>query len=335
MPTMGRRRSTNLDLPPRMHKKGECYYYVTTSTPRKWIRLDTDLSKARVLWAQIENGLDASDPMFTELLDQYLVSKKFLALAPLSRRTYESAAKKLREVFAGVPIASILPYHVAQWQDNHHSPNQANIGKAIMSNVFDMAIRRGLVEINPTKEIKPIKTDVRDRYITDDEFRAIYEAANDVVKVAMDISYITGARISDILKITLQDVREDGLFVQQQKTKKKQLFSMTTALAEAIERAKRLPRPVVRGFHLICTRRGQPYSYATFNDFWLVAVREAKVEGVHFHDIRAKAATDAKALGIDYQALLGHTSKAMSDRYVKIRETEKVTTMPDTVRKVL
>jgi integrase len=317
-----------------MHLKGGRYYYVTTTLPRRWIPLDTDLAKARVLWAQIENGMDGDDQLFVNLLDQYLVSKKFQDLAPSSRRTYESAAKKLRVVFESVPINAIRPSHVAQWIDNHHSPNQANIGKAIMANVFDQAIRRGICETNPAREIRPAKTETRERYITDEEFLAIHEKANDVVKVAMDICYITSARISDILKISLQDVRPDGLYVKQQKTGKKQLFEMTTALADAIDRAKKLPRPV-RGMSLICTRRGTQYSYATFNDFWLEAVRSAKVEDAHFHDIRAKAATDAKRIGLDHQALLGHASKAMSDRYVKIREVERVTTMPDTVRKVL
>ena len=43
---MGRCRQSNLDLPPRMHQKGEMYYYVTGTRPRKWIKLDADLNKA-------------------------------------------------------------------------------------------------------------------------------------------------------------------------------------------------------------------------------------------------------------------------------------------------
>jgi integrase len=45
---------------------------------------------------------------------------------------------------------------------------------------------------------------------------------------------------------------------------------------------------------------------------------------VVFHDIRAKAATDSKGEGLDYQALLGHSKRDMSDRYVKARTTDKV-----------
>ena len=56
------------------------------------------------------------------------------------------------------------------------------------------------------------------------------------------------------------------------------------------------------------------------------------MEDAHFHDIRAKAATDAKAQGMDYQGLLGHSSQAMSDRYVKLREISRVETLKFGVR---
>jgi integrase len=105
------------------------------------------------------------------------------------------------------------------------------------------------------------------------------------------------------------------------------LFLASAALDEVIARARALPRPI-RGMHLLCNRYGAAYGYRTFNDHWIQAVRAAGVEGVHFHDIRAKAATDAKAMGMDYQSLLGHTTKAMSDKYIRDRETSRITTLP-------
>ena len=94
-------------------------------------------------------------------------------------------------------------------------------------------------------------------------------------------------------------------------------------LNEAIQKARDLPRPV-RGMLLLCTRRGQAYTRQAFYEQWQRAARAAGVEDAHFHDIRAKSATDAKRAGLDYQAMLGHTSRAMSDRYVKAREYDRV-----------
>lgn len=328
---MGRRRQSNFNLPPRMHLKDGVYYHVASTTPRKWTKLHADLTKARILWAQIENGIGGSGDTFAAALDDYLVSRQFLALADKTRRQYEHVAGELRQFFTDATLNIITPAHVAVWMDEHHSPIQANTGKAIIGNVFDIAVRHGRVNTNPAKFIKYHKVSGRDRLITDGEYRAIWKAADPHVQIAMDIAYLTGSRIQDILDIRLQDITPDGLYIKQGKTGKRMLFMWSAGLEEVIARAKALPRSI-RGMALICDRQGKPYRYGTFNVHWLNAVRAVKIEDVHFHDIRAKAATDAKAMGMDYQALLGHASKAMSDKYLRQREIERVETIPSGIK---
>lgn len=324
---MGRRRQTNLTLPPRMHLKSGCYYYVTSAKPRKWIRLHEELPKARLLWAQLENGESANSNVFCTRLDEYLVSPKFNALAEKTRRQYENVATKLREFFKGATIGVITPAHIALWMDKHHSAIQANTGKAIISNVFVVAVRHGVVNRNPCKEIPYFNVKGRDRIVTDIEYRAIREAAAPHVQIAMDIGYLTGTRVQDILDIKLQDVGSEGLYIKQGKTKARILFKFSPALEVVVARARALPRPI-RGMHLLCNQQGQPYRYGTFNLHWLKAVRAVGVEKIHFHDIRAKAATDAEALGMDYQKFLGHTTAATSEIYLRGRKVEKVQALP-------
>lgn len=330
MASMGRRRQNNIDLPPRMQKKGNAFYYVASTKPRKWIPLGNELAKARIKWAQLENGDTVDSRMFCTRLDEYLVSPKFEKLADKTRRQYENVAKTLREFFKGATMASIAPAHIALWMDNHKSEIQANTGKAIISNVFAVAVRHGIVNRNPAKEIPYHNIEGRDRLITDAEFLAVWEKAQPHVQIAMDIGYLTGSRVQDILDIKLQDITDEGLYIRQGKTKKKMLFLMSLALEDAIARARALPRPI-RGMHLLCNRSGQPYDYRTFNDHWLKAVRAVGIEDIHFHDIRAKAATDAEDMGLDYQALLGHTTRAMSDKYLRVRRIAKVQTLPEKV----
>lgn len=320
---MGRKRQSNHALPPRMHMKGETYYYVTSTTPRKWIRLDKDLARAKLLWAQIETGGAIGGSFFPALLQQWLSSEQYNKLADATKKTYQTLIDLLPQVFDG-PMEAIRPVHVAQFMDTHASKSQANLGRVILSNVFDYAIRRGIIECpNAAKMVPKFTIKGRDRYLTDDEFAAIRKNGNDVVKVAMDIAYLTGARITDVLKLRLADCQDDGVFIEQHKTKKRQLFTWSPELREAISIAKKLPRPI-RGLHLLCTRKGKPYSYSAFYAIWSNACEKAGVENVHFHDIRGKAATEAKQQGQDYQALLGHASQAMSDKYIKRREIERV-----------
>jgi len=325
MPAMGRRRKNNLDLPPRMAQKGSAYYYVTSTKPRRWIPLGSDLTEARRKWADLENG-PREENRIDNLIDAWISSPAFSKLAASSRICYESVSKQVKEYFKDGYAADIKPHHVAGWMDDHPSKSQANLGRALLSNVMALAVRKGYIDRNPVAEIKRHNLKSRGRYITDDEYRTIRAHAHPVLKAAMDISYVTAARISDILAIHLSNWTPEGLTVKQIKTGKLQLFRRSPALEAVIESAKAIPRPV-RGLYLLCTQRGKPYSYATINTWWQQAREKSGIEDVHFHDIRGKSATDAKKDGIDYQALLGHTTKAMSDRYIKIEEAQQVETL--------
>ena len=323
--SMGRRRQSRLDLPPRLHKKGETYYYVTSTLPRKWIKLGTDLAKARLKWAEMENSGNAVITVGA-IVDEWFAAPKETPLAESTLRCYRSIATQLREFFGQSPAAEIEPHHVAAWLDNHASRARANLGKALLSNAMDLAVRRGIRRDNPCRHIPRLRVAGRSRYITDTEYKAIREQANDILRAAMDISYVTGARISDVLAIRIQHWTADGLMIRQIKTGKLQLFKRTPILEQVIDQARRIPRPV-RGLYLLSTLKGQPYKYSTILTWWNRATAAANVGNANFHDIRGKAATDAKRDGVDYQALLGHTSKAMSDRYIKLEQPQVVEPM--------
>lgn len=323
--TMGRRRQTNLDLPPRMHMKGDTFYHVSTVIPRKWTKLSKDLNEARRKWAELESDDSASS--LATLIDEWMLTDAYKDLSDNTKKQYCSVSKQLKTVFSDFnSVSDIKPQHIAQWQDDHKSKVNANTGKSILSNVLAMAIRRGIIDRNPAREVDNLTVQRRKRYITDDEYIAIREKAHPVLRAAMDISYVTGARIGDILDIRLSHISTDGLLVRQGKTNKLQLFKRNSALDLAIDNAKAIKRPV-RGLFLLCTMRGQQYDYQQLNLWWVKAREESGVEDVHFHDIRGKSATDAKRAGMDYQALLGHTTKAMSDSYIKLEDAQIVEPM--------
>jgi integrase len=48
------------------------------------------------------------------------------------------------------------------------------------------------------------------------------------------------------------------------------------------------------------------------------------VEDAHLHDLRAMSLTHAKAQGLNATALAGHTSEAMTARYLRSKEVPEV-----------
>jgi len=94
-------------------------------------------------------------------------------------------------------------------------------------------------------------------------------------------------------------------------------------ISGSVERAKGLQEHL-RPFTLLHDKRGKPLAYRTIKDTRDAACKAAKVENAHIHDIRARALTDAQRNGHDSPKLAGHADRAMTERYIRLRETAAV-----------
>ena len=320
MASMGRRRRTDLHLPPRMRRKGCAFYYDTGGKPRKWIPLGSNEAAARLEWAKLENQEHGETVAY---LIEYFFGTRVPQLAANTQKSYASLKKPIAQAFGHMQIRDVTHEHVAMYLDDHWSHASANQQIALLSAMYEKALRRGWADRNPCKGIRRHPVTRRKRYLTDDEYRAIRSGAGPVLAAVMDLSYLTSLRPADIAKIRRVDARPDGLYVEQKKTGRRQLYEMTPALRDALEAAKALSGSVA-GLFLICTPRGQPYKPGKLSVMFAKAANRGGIEDVQLRDIRAKAATDAKADGQDCQALLGHTTRAMSDSYIKPKMIDRV-----------
>lgn len=307
-----------------MHIKGQTYYYVTTTAPRKWIRLSGDLAEAKRKWAEIEGEEpDANDMTFKSVARRYMRE-----IAPQKApRTQQDNAKeiaKLLEVFGNMPIDAIKPHHIRQYLDlrGQTAKTRANRERALFSHIFNHARAWGLTDLpNPCAGIKGHKESGRDKYIEDDEYRAVWEAAHFTVQDAMDVALYTGQRPADVLKLKRADIRDGVIWLVQNKTGKKLGIEITGNLAEVVDRIINRPRRAT-GMALIQDEDGQSISYTTLRSRFDKA-RELAGVSFQFRDIRAKAATDTGDLG-HAQKLLGHKTRAMTEHYTRDRKGEVV-----------
>ena len=324
---MGRKRSKYHNLPPRMHKKGSSYYYVTsTGGKRKWIKLSTDYSEALAKWAELEGSTPfGTGETVKQAIDRYLVEALPLK-AVKTQREYSRQAAKLRTIWGKHRLDEVRPMHVAQYLDRHLHKIAANREVSLLSSIYSFAIRWGWCDHNPCMGVRKHSEKPRERYLEDFELGVLRKAASsDQFRYIIDFAYLTAMRKGDILRLNLSDIREDGLYVQQGKTGKRQIFELTSDLQALLNRIRRLHRRV-GSFSLFATRNGQPYTESGFDSIWRRLVKRSGVKDVHFHDIRAKSITDAKRLGgLDYaQSLAGHESRDTTEGYVKAKETERV-----------
>ncbi|MDO8292626.1 MAG: tyrosine-type recombinase/integrase [Gallionella sp.] len=322
---MGRKRTINHDLPPRMNLKGRMYYHVSTDMPRKWKKLDQDLSIAKRLWAEIEGEpVDRNNSSFAGVAARYR-KEVFPTKAPQTQRDNEKEMARLEAVFGAMPIDAIKPHHIKRYLDERgkDAPVRANREKALFSHVFNCARAWGYTDApNPCAGVKGHRETGRDRYIEHTEFFAVWEKAHYTVQDAMDLAYLTGQRPADLLKLNRGDIRDGTLWFTQNKTGKKLRINIVGELATLIERITGRQHSVIGGDAMLQDGNGQRLTYGTLRARFDKARKAAGVD-FQFRDIRAKTATDTDDLARSQQ-LLGHKTRAMTEHYTRNRRGEKV-----------
>lgn len=292
---------------PHFEQKGNSFYHVPAVGKRKWTPLGSDRAAALVRWAEIEGRTD--NGTFADLFRWFMTTAK---LADSTRKNYEIQGAKVLRVFGNFPPAAIKSPMLADYRDKC-PPGAANVRLGIVKTVFAAAAEKGKCETNPARDVKRLPMVRRDRYITDVEFVAVRDKADDFLRVAMNIAYQIGCRPSDVIKMRLSDVTDEGVLLIAKKTGKKTLYSMAPDLQSALNEAKALERGV-KSLYVLCDYRGQPYKTSQLASAWKRACKAAEVLGTQFRDVRAKTASDDED---GAQKRLQHTSKETTRGYIR------------------
>lgn len=306
-----RPRKQDRHLPSCVYLKSGSYYLVKGN---KWKKIGSTLREALSAYSKIVEHPKGSVPA---LLDRFLASK---TLASNTVNSYTTARNHLAQMFLDFAPGQITVHEVLEMQHHFRNhPGSANTMRTVLIGALDLAIVERLIDRNVARETKPLKTVARDRYITDGEYSRLYAQARDMMQIIMDLCYMTGQRIGDILAIRYADLGSDGISFKQGKTGHKMIVAWSPELRAVVERAKAYHKSV-KGMTLLHSHDGKPYRYERIRDQWETICKRAEVEDAHIHDLRAKSGTDAKSQGMNSQALLGHTTESSHKRYLRGRD---------------
>lgn len=203
---------------------------------------------------------------------------------------------------------------------------------------------------NPVASIRRMETPARKKYPTDSEVRRIkfhamvgrpdrwgnrtYTRSGSYVAAAIDLAYLTGQRIGDLLELRWNKkaateggevvapyIAPDGIHFRPSKTEDSTgvmvRITWTPRLKAVIERIENFGRRNLR--HVLTNQSAQPLLYSTFATAYWRACDRAGIKGLHFHDLKAKALTDtAKKHGKKAaQTKGGHSSEKQTDDYLR------------------
>jgi len=329
---MGRKRKQGTEwLPERVYIGKSAYEFRPKNCPTvRLAALDATQRTVIKRWEEESKKLEQLSDSFAGLVDEFFNSPAFKDLAISSQKKYLQNAKKVNLVFGKVSAQNIKPQHIRIYMDKRGAKHQvtANREKSFMSKVFSWGYERGKVTMNPCKGVKQFTETSRDRYINDAEYRAVQAAADPITAAVMEISYCCAARVSDVLSITREQIREEGLYIKQGKTGKAQIKAWTPRLRSAVDSAKAAQKTASFG-RVVANESGQRITYDAFRERW----RKAKVTAATkspslnfdftFHDIKAKAISDWNG---DKKKFSGHKSEsqvAIYDRKVEIVDSHE------------
>jgi integrase len=359
---MARKRNPeNKGLPLRWRfTMGAYYYSVPLGQESAWdgkklFRLGKTLHDSYREWTK---RLDAFAEISTigKLLDRYtfeVVPKKDVS----SHSSQHIQIKQLRDVFCDLPLTSLKPRHVYLYVEKRKQKYVDSKGRTrggmtaaereveILSHAFTKAVEWGYMDRHPFKGEVRIEggSKPRTRYVEDWEILECMKVTSPrkkgsvlAIKAYIQLKIITGMDRGDILRLTMADLKEDGIHNVRGKTDnttgKGTIYTWTPDLREAVELAK-ATRPALSPF-LFCNRKGAGYyneatgradgwknMWARFMDKLLeqTAVSERFTE----HDLRAKAGSDAESLD-QAQGLLAHADPATTERIYR-RKKVRVT----------
>lgn len=319
---------------PNLFKQYEVYYYVTRIDGKpKWIRLGRDYQKVLHKYADMR-GDTAADGTVGGAIRKY---RKEI-LPSLAQKTQDDRAyqlDRLDKVFGKMQVDSVLPKHCQAYLYEHPHQVAANREIKLLSQIYRRARVWGFTDKNPCADVYYHSEKARDRELTDAEFITIQEKASMSMRARIQISYLTGMPRGDLICIQLTDLEGEGIRKRRNKTEKKKYYRWTPALRAAVKlaldaRTSRQVQGINEPNYLFTTsrgiNRGKQISITGFNSEWRRLRDDCGFDDLHFHDIRGKAATDAKRKGgIEYaQKLLGHENISQTEAYIQTKSTDVV-----------
>lgn len=306
-----RPRKTNRHLPPCVYLRHGAFWLVKRG---RWTRLGATLQEALAEYARLQGNAPAQG--LDRYVDEALAAHR-KSVAKETWRQYVQAGLKIKAAFVEFSPEQVRQKHVAEFKRSMaDTPNTANRCLSVLRVVFDYLVEQQLVDSNPAVGVKRLEEARRERLITREEFDAIHAKAVPRLQCMMDLMYLTGQRLMDVVNIHESQIGQDGIYFKQAKTGARLTVRWTPELRAVVDRARAL-NGSARSLTLFRGRLGTPPKYRSVRVQWVEACRAAGVQDAQARDLRAMSGTDAQAQGHDPTRLLGHTGPAMTRRYLR------------------
>ena len=284
--------------------------------------------------ARRDVGLSQSIVTINRALDKY-VAEVLPRKAASTRRINKISIVRIRVAFGKSHPLSVTTPDIFAYRDivgESNGQKSANNDVEVISHLFSKLIEWGVIENHqhPVRgmAIKFSRPD-RDRYVEHTEIVEAMKVANAMLQIYIPFKLKTGLDKSTILRITNEDVTEEGIYYRRRKLArhdsakkpKRKLIPWDDELRSLRAALQTLHKR--KGPNLFSTRAGKPYidedgDTSGFNSIWQRFMKKVLdqtevTERFTEHDLRAKNASDEDDEGIASKRM-DHTNQNTTNR---------------------
>lgn len=217
-------------------------------------------------------------------------------------------------------VSALLTKGNARSKGRPLSPNSVNLHRCFLSSMFRTAVEWGLVGSNPVATVKRVRVQEQPPDpLTIGELNRLLQHLPDYAAWAVRVMAYTGMRRSEAFGLVWGDVDLDnGITVRNTKTSKFRVIPIIDELMSELQKRKgKAADPVVPG--------PDGKRLADLRVSLSQASEKAGIPHVHHHRLRHTFATILRDSGAPLdriQALLGHSTMAMTLRYARSNPTQ-------------
>ena len=270
-------------------------------------------------------------PLFGDFAAGPWKEAHFPRYKPSTRRGVNTVlTRQLLPTFGATPLDRITRNHVLHWFEAYSrtAPGGANHALRILRQILEFAIARGILDINPARDVTMNRRTAPTRFLSRDELRRLHRALDrhagtgtrfarqaDIIRLLL----LTGCRRGEILALRWSEVDGNTIALADTKTGPRKVY-LNAGARRIIER-----QPRGQSAFVFPSRRNPERPHDPHLPLWDRIRRETGIEDVRLHDLRHTMASHAVMNGVPVPVvsrLLGHSNVRMTLRYAHLADKD-------------
>ncbi len=300
--------------------KGRHYRKSTETEDRKLAQRIHDKVRGEIAEGKWFEKLPGEEKTFREMMQRYLdeyASKK------VSEKSFRGYAKKPISYLGDYTLSEVTPKTINEYKIKRRNdgvgPASINRELATMKRAFNLAIKEWeWIEKNPVARVSmEEENNKRDRWLTIEEENRLLGVCPGWLRELVKFALNTGMRLGEILSLEWKgvDLFRKTVTIFKSKNKEPRTIPINETVFEMLKGKAKVKSISGLVFH---SPTHAKLHITSIDHAFKKAVKRAKIEDFHFHDLRHTFATRLVQLGKDLykvQRLLGHKSPLMTQRY--------------------